>query len=215
MVSIAYLSMATTILLPLITFKLLYLAKKDFFILLFIINLSISAITEIILAAFYFFNSQNLFIVNIFCLAQFVVLSIALIKLLPISTSKFKIISYLLVGFISAFTIMKYTIFNRVAELDSISNSIESIILFVLAGINLIFLSKDSEIPMTKNYKFWFIAGSFLYFCISIIIFSTGEIILEDKVTLTTYTWVINSILTIGTNAMYFTGILCLPQKKK
>jgi hypothetical protein len=207
--------MATTVLLPLITLKLLYHCKKNPFIILFIANFFLSAFTELILAFFHLFKTQNLFIVNIFCLAQFVVLSIAFIKLLPISTSKFKILSFLLVGFISAYAIMKYTIFNRVAELDSISNSIESIILFVLAGINLIFLSKDSEIPMTKNYKFWFIAGSFLYFCISIIIFSTGEIILEDKVTLTTYTWVINSILTIGTNAMYFTGILCLPQKKK
>lgn len=207
--------MATTLLLPLITFKLMYNSKKNLFIQLFILNFLLAAITELILAALYFSQIQNHFIINIFCLIQFVIISIALLQSLTLSTLKFKIISFLLLVFASVFVIFNFAIFNRVAELDSISTSIESIILFILAGINLIYLSKNSDIPMTKNYKFWFIAGSFLYFCISIVILSTGEIILEDKVTLTTYTWVINSILTIVTNATYFTGILCLPQKKK
>lgn len=206
--------MATTVLLPLLTFKFLYKSVKDTFILLFILNFVLSGITELILTFFHFSRLNSMFIVNIFCLTQFIVLSIALLKSLPLSSSKYNTISVILIFVVVAFAIIRYVVFISFTELDSISTPIESIILFILSGINLTYLTKNSEVLLLKNYKFWFMAGCFLCFCISTVILSTGSLLFENKVTLVTYTWVINSFLTIGTNIMYFIGILCLPQKK-
>lgn len=206
--------MATTVLLPLLSIKLLLKSVKNFYINLFILNFIISASTEILLAGFHFSRLNNLFIVNSYLLIQFVILSMAFVSMMPLLKPRYVKVFYLLITLIFLLSITRLFYFISVKELDSISTPLESVALFILSGVNLVYLTKNSEVIIAKDYKFWFISASFLYFSISSVIFSTGGVLVENKLTLATYTWVINSVLTIISNIMYFIGIRCLPQKK-
>ena len=99
-------------------------------------------------------------------------------------------------------------------ECNNLIDQGKSVILFssikaTSEGLN---YQKFSNVILIKNYKFWFISSCFIYFSISTVVFSTENMFLDNKLSLTSYTYVINSLLTISSNIFYFIGIKCLTQ---
>jgi hypothetical protein len=99
-------------------------------------------------------------------------------------------------------------------EFDVLTMAVENIILMTVAAIMLLQLSGDSSQYLINNHKFWFTVAVFLYFSVNTIVFSTGNLLVDDHVYLRRYTWVINSVMSIVANMLFMKGILCLPLKK-
>jgi hypothetical protein len=104
--------------------------------------------------------------------------------------------------------------FIPATEFDSISTTIESFLLFILSGMSLLNLSRSSQSLLLSDYRFWIVSSSLIYFCITIVVFSSGNIFLGKTSQLADFTWVLNIIFSIVANIMYFIGMLFLPAKK-
>ncbi len=149
---------------------------------------------------------------NIFSIVQFLLLSFALISLNK--TRRFVIAAQLLTLFIALIIILRTIFFIPATEFDSISTTMASFLLFILSGFSLLNLSHSSQSLLLRDYRFWLVSSSLIYFCITIVVFSSGNIFLGKTSQLADYTWVLNIIFSINSNIMYFVGMLFLPAKK-
>jgi hypothetical protein len=172
----------------------------------------VAAAAEIIMFVFIINSTNNLQIANAFCLAQFVLVYLALISWLPNNTIK----NGLFIFFAFAVVLLTFY-FIRVFSyhyFDSFSSSIEGVLLTFLSAYVLYHLTGDHSDYLYRNYKFWFVIAVFIYFGISSMVFATSNYVLTNSLFLRNYTWVINTFLTILANAFFIKGLLCLKKKK-
>jgi VanZ family protein len=143
---------------------------------------------------------------------QCLILSLILLQWTSSKTLR-KILSVLLC-LVIATGITRFAFINPLKEFDDVSIALDNILLVSASGIALFYIASETETLLFKNPKFWFAAAVFIYFSVSIVIFCTGNFLIDDKIHVRKYTWIINSLLTILTNIFYVIGLLCLPKKK-
>lgn len=210
---LAYTSALTTILLPTTIGVFRFKYFKDILVVKgFFYYFIVAALVELVTGIMGLQGINNLLISNIFFLVQCVFLTVLLLVWIQSPVFRYLIISSLAI--IVCIASVRLIFIHSVSELDNVSMAIESIILILASGIGLLSTGTETTIPILRNYRFWFCSAIFLYFSLSIAVFCTSNIFLDGQIYLRHYTWVINLVLTIASNILFSTGLLCLPLKK-
>src|SRR5205085_12303924 len=74
-------------------------------------------------------------------------------------------------------------------------------------------LNKTSEI--FSEYKFWMLSGILFYFTLTLVVFGTSKIILDDSREVLRLTWPIHSAVNLIANIIFSIGYICFLQKRK
>lgn len=179
---------------------------------IFRIYFFIAAGVDILLFILQSLKIHNIAVMNLFSLAQFLLIALALNHWMKNELFKKILRISSLIAF-SALTV-KILVNIELKEFDTFSLAIENIILVICSSIVMINLTGDTRQYLFKNYRFWITLAVFIYFSVSTVVFATGNLLIDDHVYVRRYTWVINSIMSIIANSLYIKGILCLPIKK-
>ncbi|MBL0341324.1 MAG: hypothetical protein IPP71_10520 [Bacteroidetes bacterium] len=208
---LAYTSMVTTIIVAIFVYfnkyKIFDSGSRIFRIYFFI-----AAGVDILLFILQSLKIHNIAVMNLFSLAQFLLIALALNHWMKNELFKKILRISSLIAF-SALTV-KILVNIELKEFDTFSLAIENIILVICSSIVMINLTGDTRQYLFKNYRFWITLAVFIYFSVSTVVFATGNLLIDDHVYVRRYTWVINSIMSIIANSLYIKGILCLPIKK-
>ncbi len=172
----------------------------------------IAAAVDILLFILQSMKIHNIAVMNLFSLAQFLLIALALNQWMKNELLKKTIRIFSLIAF-SVLTV-KILINIELKDFDTFSLAVENIILVICSSIVMINLTGDTRQYLFKNYRFWITLAVFIYFSVSTVVFATGNLLIDDHVYVRRYTWVINSIMSIVANSLYLKGILCLPIKK-
>ncbi|HMT29605.1 MAG TPA: hypothetical protein PKD91_10030 [Bacteroidia bacterium] len=208
---LAYTSMVTTIIVALFV----YFNKYRIFdsgSSIFRVYFFIAAAVDILLFILQSMKIHNIAVMNLFSLAQFLLIALALNQWMKNELLKKTIRIFSLIAF-SVLTV-KILINIELKDFDTFSLAVENIILVICSSIVMINLTGDTRQYLFKNYRFWITLAVFIYFSVSTVVFATGNLLIDDHVYVRRYTWVINSIMSIVANSLYLKGILCLPIKK-
>lgn len=98
--------------------------------------------------------------------------------------------------------------------LDILTISIENVLMVILSGAVLFRIIEYSNEHLTSDYRFWISVAAFIYFSVSTVVFTTGNLLLSETMFLRRYTWAVHAAVMILANLIYIKGILCLPEKK-
>ena len=209
-IDLAYVSLATTVIVPFILLFLRIKPAEISFKFLFI-YFYLAALSELVLLFMQRQGINNMPVINIFSLLEFGLLS-GFLLFLPITKNK-NILGTLVLGII-IFDLLHYFLINPLSSFDSVAMTIQNISLTIFSASVLIKVARDYTHPIFKNPLFWFSIAIFFYFSVNVAVFCTGNFLLDDHTHLRKYTWIVNSLMTILSNFFYAIGILCLRKKK-
>ena len=173
----------------------------------FAIFLCFAGAVEIITYVMSLYRMNNLWMMNIYALLEGVVFIWLIGKWL--GSKKMNVITNgLLVIYIAYWC---YTTFlpGDLMAFNSDELSIKAIILIILSGYLLVRLGLKEEVKLTGDFIFWISAGILIYFLISLVVFSSANIILDDSHRAMYFTWTIHSIINILVNLLFFYAFIC------
>lgn len=107
-----------------------------------------------------------------------------------------------------------YSIFisNGMYEFNSAEKTVKGIILIFLSGYLLILLSMDENLVIGTDYRFWISTAILFYFSMTLVVFSTANLFLDNHRAMH-YSWTIHSIINIITNLIFAYGFICYYRK--
>jgi hypothetical protein len=207
--TLAYVAVFSTVCFPtaagFIKYNLIRKDKIYFFLFIFFL---FSALIELVLLIMGHWQINNVLLVNLFLLFEFLIVSLLVLQWIPYPV--FKKIMLIVVSSIFIICSVRLFFFNLFSELDNLSSALENITLIIISGCLLYSVSADTSIQLTQNPKFWIGAGVFVFFTVNIVVFCTDNLLTNSSTTIRVAVWSINSILTIISNVFYSIGILCL-----
>jgi hypothetical protein len=172
----------------------------------------LAALTELFMLGTTFLKINNLVFANFFSVIQFFMIASAIQWWMH--EGAFKRFVFIVVNTAAlVFAIMTLGNMFRM-EFETISVTLENIILMMLSAIMLFQLTNDNTRYLISNHKFWFTVSVFVYFSVMTVVTASANYVLSDNQRLHYITWNINSVLSIIANILYIKGILCLPAKK-
>jgi hypothetical protein len=176
--------------------------KKIFFYLI-----GITVLTEMLLHYFAWLWSNNLFIHNIYILAEFTLTMLVFYHWLKNRAIK----ALMLISIPVFFIIWGYiTYIQGIMPLNSISSSIECLILSFIAAVYLIQLMKDFKKSPFNLGSFWITTGVFIYFTSTTFFFGMFNYwVYSANQNLINSLAFIHSIINIFCNLLYAKGLWC------
>ena len=175
-----------------------------------LIWLSLSLLSDIVCYQLASNGINSLWVINLFDIAESVCFFFLFYGELSNKLSKlFPVITFILFA-------MVWVYFNHSIPLMSNFNqhpkTLKSIIITIGSGIALLQLS-NRELNLLRSNKFWTMAGLFLYFSVSIVIFFSSKIIVSNDHFLMYFTWNALLLLTIICNLLFSIAFSCSNQK--
>ncbi len=159
---------------------------------------------------FRYLFSNNLWIINVFSLFEAIVLFYILrewqYKKWVKNVSIVLFVIYLL------FWIYSTCISGSFFEFNDMEKTIKAIFLIFLSIYPMIGFSLDDKLPVYQNYKFWICSALLLYFSVSVVLFSTASLAI-DNTKANEYTWKIHSYINIFSNFIFAYGFLWYSRK--
>jgi len=198
--------------LPLI-FGLFLFKKHSRDIRLFIYYFSFTAFTDLAVLVTGVNGMNNLIILNFYSLLE----TYFLLYLFNLCTeNKSYKVALKIVAILFTFVWVWINLFeNSLYTFNPIDKGIKCLLFIILTVWLLNILSKNIQIQLNKDYRFWFLIAFLLYFSMTFIIYSTATWYINDiQNEAMRYTWYFHSIVTIITNLILTYGIICFYQNR-
>jgi hypothetical protein len=182
---------------------------KEYYILL--IFFFVSFLVELTATILNFQSVNNLWLGNIFSLAECFFWGIIIRAWFPPGKIRVLILIFLFLFF----SVWCYSTFIQLGlfQFNNYMRAVESVVFIFLSCFLLFNVSLDTSEIIFKNPKFWFGSGLLIYFSLNLIVFGTVNFVLSNHTQLMIKTWVIHSITNIIANLLFTTGFLCIKRK--
>lgn len=144
---------------------------------------------------------SNFWIVNIYSLIEGFVIFYIISKWINVQN----MLKVTLILFVIYCLYWLYTTFfiSSIFDFNSKEKTVKGLMLIFLSGYLLIRLSIDEKIVLYKDYRFWISCDVMIYFSITLIVFSTATVFLEDNHRAAYYSWMIHSIINTISNLIF------------
>ena len=104
---------------------------------------------------------------------------------------------------------------NSLATFTIQDESIKCVLFMILSARLIFIISKNINVPLFSNYRFWLIAAFLIYFSATFVVFSTSTWVFESSnQTAMKLTWAIHACVTILTNCIASYAFICFYRRK-
>ncbi|REK06564.1 MAG: hypothetical protein DWQ44_09735 [Bacteroidetes bacterium] len=179
---------------------------------LFFYYIILSLLTESGLWLLANYHLNNIWLINIFTIAEAVLITAFLIK-----TSDSRRLRYLLLGLLLTYMMTWiYSNFHlsNLFEFNSGDKFIKGTLMILGCGLTLLNYSSSYQKSLLKDSTFWILTGLLFYFGLTLVIFSTATWVFDDSTMGMQLTWVVHNIIAIITNIFFSIGFICSIPKK-
>jgi len=178
----------------------------------FALYLIFVAVVEFLILILALNKMHNVLSINFFSITEGILL-LVFIRMLLVDQRLKNIMSVFITTYLLywLYTIaFKITIF----QFNSSEQFIKGIFIIIGSGLLLIQISRISELSLLQNYLFWLISAILIYFSLTLIVFYTATIVLDNQKTAMILVWKINSIATIIANLLFSFSFICYYRKR-
>lgn len=170
-----------------------------------------AAAIELIILVSAFLKVNNLWLINLYALAEGIVLLYVIGRWLK--HPRLFSLSILILVIYAAYWIYSTWVLGSLYLFNSREKAVKAIFLILLSGHLLIRQSLTEDIIITNNPVFWILSAILIYFSVSIIVFCTATFVLDNKNMAMMYSWTIHSIVNIIANLLFAVGFICTYRK--
>lgn len=115
-----------------------------------------------------------------------------------------------MLGFLVYWTYANFFIHGTFKS-NSFARAIECLIIAFYAGMLLIRLTKQTELPLFIQPQFWIAAGAMIYFSFGVLVFTLYKVIADNHYQAYVFEpiWNVHSVINFISNLLYSTAFLC------
>ncbi len=189
----------------------LFLIKKlDKVMLVLVFQLGIATFTELLNMIFTSLVFSNLWIINIYTLIEALSLFYILRQWQQKRWMKETAVVLFLIYFVS--WIYFTFIFGTIFEFNGNEKAVKAVFLIFLSIYPMIGFSMDDKLPVYQNYKFWICSAILLYYSVSVVLFGTANLAIDNTIA-GEFIWIIHSFINIISNLIFAYGFLWYSRK--
>lgn len=157
-------------------------------------------------------HKSNLSLLNVFSLAEGIVLLIIIRKL-----ANFKYSKQIFLVFLITYTL--YWLYTTalvipINKFNTIENVLKGILLIIGSGSILLQIGSRGENGLTQDWTFWFSAAILIYFSLTLVAYYSVSFVFTDNRSVMKLIWNVNFIAVIIANLLFSYGFLCYYRKK-